>query len=68
MHVVRAGRLEAVDEGVGAVIGEFRRGDALGGFALDDSAAAAAPADQHSTVRAWRLSTTWPGWPRNCPR
>ncbi len=26
------------------------------------------PAGQHSTVRAWRLSTTWPGWPRNCPR
>ena len=34
MYVVRAGPLEAVDEAVGAVIGEFRRGDALGEFAL----------------------------------
>ena len=33
MYVVRAGRLEAVDEAVGAVIGDFRRGDALGEFA-----------------------------------
>ena len=34
MYVVRAGRLEAVDEGAGVVIGEFRRGDALGELAL----------------------------------
>jgi EmrB/QacA subfamily drug resistance transporter len=34
MYVVRAGRLEVVDEGVGAVIREYRRGDALGELAL----------------------------------
>jgi len=34
MYVVRAGRLEVVDEGAGAVIGEYRRGDALGEAAL----------------------------------
>ena len=34
MYVVRAGRLEVVDEGTGAVIGEYRRGDALGETAL----------------------------------
>ena len=33
MYVVRAGRLEVVDEGTGAVIGEYR-GDALGETAL----------------------------------
>jgi len=34
MYVVRAGRLEVVDEGTGAVIREYRRGDALGEAAL----------------------------------
>jgi EmrB/QacA subfamily drug resistance transporter len=34
MYVVRAGRLEVVDEGSGAVIREYRRGDALGELAL----------------------------------
>ena len=34
MYVVRAGRLEVVDEGAGAVIREYRRGDALGELAL----------------------------------
>jgi EmrB/QacA subfamily drug resistance transporter len=34
MYVVRAGRLEAVDEGADAVIREYRRGDALGELAL----------------------------------
>ena len=34
MYVVRAGRLEAVDEGAGAVLREYRRGDALGEVAL----------------------------------
>jgi NTE family protein len=34
MYVVRAGRLEVVDEGAGAVIREYRRGDALGEPAL----------------------------------
>ena len=34
MYVVRAGRLEAVDEDAGAVIGESRRGDVLGEAAL----------------------------------
>jgi NTE family protein len=34
MYVVRAGRLEVVDEGADAVIGEYRRGDALGELAL----------------------------------
>ena len=34
MYIVRAGRLEAVDEAAGVVIGEFRRGDALGELAL----------------------------------
>ena len=34
MYVVRAGRLEVVDEGAGAVIRELRRGDALGELAL----------------------------------
>jgi EmrB/QacA subfamily drug resistance transporter len=34
MYVVRAGRLEAVDEGAGTVIREYRRGDALGELAL----------------------------------
>ena len=34
MYVVRAGRLEAVDEGAGAVLREYRRGDALGEAAL----------------------------------
>jgi NTE family protein len=34
MYVVRAGRLEVVDEATGAVIREFRRGDALGELAL----------------------------------
>ena len=34
MYVVQVGRLEAVDEAAGVVIGEFRRGDALGEPAL----------------------------------
>ena len=34
MYVVRAGRLQVVDEGAGAVIREYRRGDALGELAL----------------------------------
>jgi EmrB/QacA subfamily drug resistance transporter len=34
MYVVRAGRLEVVDEGADAVIREYRRGDALGEVAL----------------------------------
>jgi len=34
MYVVRAGRLEAVDEGANTVIREYRRGDALGELAL----------------------------------
>ncbi len=34
MYVVRAGRLEVVDEGADAVIREYRRGDALGELAL----------------------------------
>jgi len=34
MYVVRAGRLEIVDEGADAVMGEYRRGDALGEVAL----------------------------------
>jgi NTE family protein len=34
MYIVRAGRLEVVDEGAGAVIREYRRGDALGELAL----------------------------------
>ena len=34
MYVVRAGRLEAVDERAGTVIREYRRGDALGEIAL----------------------------------
>jgi NTE family protein len=34
MYVVRAGRLEVVDEGAGAAIREYRRGDALGELAL----------------------------------
>ena len=34
MYVVRAGRLEAVDEGADVVIREYRRGDALGELAL----------------------------------
>ena len=34
MYVVRAGRLEAVDEGAGAVLREYRRGDALGEAAM----------------------------------
>jgi NTE family protein len=34
MYIVRAGRLEVVDEGADAVIREYRRGDALGELAL----------------------------------
>ncbi len=34
MYVVRAGRLEVVDEGADAVIREYRRGEALGELAL----------------------------------
>jgi len=34
MYVVRAGRLEVVDEGADAVIREYRRGDAVGELAL----------------------------------
>jgi len=34
MYVVRAGRLEVVHEDAGAVIGEYRRGDALGELSL----------------------------------
>jgi NTE family protein len=34
MYVVRAGRLELVDEGADTVIGEYRRGDAVGEVAL----------------------------------
>jgi NTE family protein len=34
MYIVRAGRLEVVDEGAGAVIREYRRGDVLGELAL----------------------------------
>jgi NTE family protein len=34
MYVVRTGRLEVVDEGAGAVLREYRRGDALGEAAL----------------------------------
>ena len=34
MYIVRAGRLEAVDEGADRVIREYRRGDALGELAL----------------------------------
>ncbi len=34
MYVVRAGRLEVVDEGADAMIREYRRGDALGELAL----------------------------------
>jgi EmrB/QacA subfamily drug resistance transporter len=34
MYVVRAGRLEVVDEGADAVIREYRRGDALGELSL----------------------------------
>jgi NTE family protein len=34
MYVVRAGRLEVVDEGADAVIRQYRRGDALGELAL----------------------------------
>jgi NTE family protein len=34
MYIVRAGRLEAVDEGAGDVLREYRRGDAVGEVAL----------------------------------
>jgi EmrB/QacA subfamily drug resistance transporter len=54
MYVVRAGRLEVVDEGAGTVIREYRRGDALGELALltDSPRSASARAVRDSEVIA----------------